>query len=249
MPLTDQEHTVRIVMPDLIQRNVDTTIEAPVYLSGALVAPTAGTVTVYDSGNVAIVDGAAVTITDSVAQYTVTAATTAGKPLGDGWRVEWSLTVSSATINATNEASLVRWIVRPMISDVDVYRRVPALDPSSATVITSETNYQGYIDECHTEISLRLIAAGRRPWLIMSPASLRGVYLNLTLCYIFEDLSARLANVDYQERADAYREEYMRAWKTLNFSYDRDLDGIADDDESGDPARVSAGTVFLTGRG
>ena len=249
MALSDQEHTVRIVMPDLLQRNVDTVIEAPVYLSGALVAPTAGTVSIYDAGNVAVVSAAAVTIASNVAQYTVAAATTNGKTLGNGWRVEWSLTVSGATINATNEASLVRWLVRPMISDVDVFRRVPALNPASATVITSETDYQGYIDEAHVEISLRLIAAGRRPWLIMSPASLRGVYLNLTLCFIFEDLSARLANVDYQERADAYREEYMRAWKTLNFSYDRDLDGVADDDESGDPARVGAATVFLTGRG
>ena len=249
MPLTDQEHTVRLVMPYLLERGTDTTIEAPVYLSGALVAPSSGTVSVYDAGNVAIVDAAAVTITANVAEYTVTAATTNGKPLGDGWRVEWSLTMTAGTINAVNEASCVRRIIRPMIGDVDVYRRVPALDPSSASVIVSDTNFQGYIDEANTEVQLRLISAGRRPWLIMSPASLRPVYLNLTLALIFEDLAARLANVDYMERAEHYREEYARAFKALNFSYDRDLDGVADDNESGNPARVGVGTVFLTGRG
>jgi SpoVK/Ycf46/Vps4 family AAA+-type ATPase len=248
MALNDQTYQVRFPLPSLLERGIDTTIEAPVYQSGALVAPTSGTITIYDEDNDAKVSAAAVTITDSVATYTVTAGTTSGLTLADGWRVEWTLTVSGKTIRSVNEASLVRQIVRPMLSDVDIYRRVPALDPNSASVITSETNYQGYIDEANTEVQLRLIAAGRRPWLIMSPASLRPVYLNLSLAIIFEDLAARLANVDYMERADRYREAYAKAYADLNFTYDLDLDGIAETNESGNPARVGAHTIFLTGR-
>lgn len=248
MALNDQTYQVRFPLPSLLERGIDTTIEAPVYQSGALVAPTSGTITIYDEDNDAKVSAAAVTITDSVATYTVTAGTTSGLTLADGWRVEWTLTVSGQTIRSVNEASLVRQIVRPMLSDVDIYRRVPALDPNSASVITSETNYQGYIDEANTEVQLRLIAAGRRPWLIMSPASLRPVYLNLSLAIIFEDLAARLANVDYMERADRYREAYAKAYADLNFTYDLDLDGIAETNESGNPARVGAHTIFLTGR-
>ncbi len=246
--LNDRTYQVRFPLPSLLERGIDTTIKAPVYQAGALVAPSAGTVTIYDETNTAKVSAAAVTITDSVATYTVTAGTTSGLTLADGWRVEWSLTVSGGTVRAVNEASLVRQIVRPMISDVDIYRRVPALDPSSASVITSESNYQGYIDEANTEVNLRLLAAGRRPWLIMSPASLRPVYLNLSLAIIFEDLAARLANVDYLERADRYRDAYAKAYGDLNFTYDLDLDGQADTNESGNPARVGAHTIFLTGR-
>ena len=249
MSLIDQRHTVRFPLPDLIERGIDTVIQAPVYLSGSLVAPSAGTVSVYADTNTARVDGASVTITGDVAQYTVLVATTTSLALADGWRVEWTLTVSGDVLRAVNEAALVRQVVRPMISDVDIYRRVPALDPNSASVITSETDYQGYIDEANTEIQNRMIATGRRPWLIMSPASLRPVYLYLSLAIIFEDLSARLANVDYQERADKYRAEYNRQWKALNFTYDADEDGIADTNESGNPARVGASTIFLTGRG
>ena len=246
--LNDRTYQVRFPLPSLLERGIDTVIKAPVYQAGALVAPSAGTVTIYDETNTARVSAAAVTITDSVATYTVTAGTTSGLTLADGWRVEWSLTVSGGTVRAVNEASLVRQIVRPMISDVDIYRRVPALDPSSASVITSESNYQDYIDEANTEIQLRLISAGRRPWLIMSPASLRPVYLNLSLAIIFEDLAARLANVDYLERADRYRDAYAKAYGDLNFTYDLDLDGQADTNESGNPARVGAHTIFLTGR-
>ena len=162
--LNDRTYQVRFPLPSLLERGIDTVIKAPVYQAGALVAPSAGTVTIYDETNTARVSAAAVTITDSVATYTVTAGTTSGLTLADGWRVEWSLTVSGGTVRAVNEASLVRQIVRPMISDVDIFRRVPALDPSSASVITSESNYQDYIDEANTEIQLRLISAGRRPW-------------------------------------------------------------------------------------
>ena len=88
MALNDQTYQVRFPLPSLLERGIDTVIKAPVYQSGALVAPSAGTVTIYDDSNTARVSAAAVTITDSVATYTVTAGTTSGLTLADGWRVE-----------------------------------------------------------------------------------------------------------------------------------------------------------------
>lgn len=247
-PLIDQDRSVRFPLPDLIIRGIDTKLQAPVYLDGALVAPSAASVSVYDDSDSLIVENASGTITGNIAEYTVTAATTTGKTLADGWRVEWTLTISGETVRAVNEAALCRQVVYPMIADQDLYRRTPSLDPSSASCISSLSSYQFAIDEAHNEISLRLLSAGRRPWLILSPASLRPCYLFLSLAIVFEDLASRLANVDYQDKADGYRKQFDQHWGRLSFSYDADEDGQADLNGDGDPLRAGMGNIFLTSR-
>lgn len=202
---------------------------------------------VYDDSNTAIVDGAAAAITGDVAEYTITAATLPSTlTLAMGWRVEWNLVVSTAerpdgVIRARNSAALVRWAWHPMISDVDVFRRVPALDPSSSTVITSATDYQGFIDEAATSLQRRLIASGNRPNLIMEPSALREPLLYLTLALIFEDLATRLSQA-YEVRAQEFRAAYESAWQSLTFEYDTDDDGVADAN-----TRAAQPTVSLCG--
>ena len=247
MPLSDQRHTARFPLPHLIRRGIDTLIQCEVYLDADLTAPSSGVVTIFDVSNNEVVSSA-VTITDSVANYTVTAGTTSGLILGDGWRAEWVLTVGTDTLRCINEAALCRQVIRPPLSSIDLYRRVPALDPNSASVITASTSYQYAIDEAHVIISTRLLQGGKRPWLIMSPASLRPVYMALSLSIVFEDLSSRVSNVDYMERAREYKQEYSAAFKALNFAYDRDEDGTADLNSEGDPDRVGMASVFLTSR-
>jgi len=247
MSLSDQRRTARFPLPHLIERGIDTLLQCELYLDNALTAPTSGVVTIFDVNNNQVISSA-VTVASDVATYTVTAGTTSGLTLGDGWRAEWVLTVGTDTVRAVNEAALVRQVVRPPISTVDIIRRVPALDPSSATVITSSTSYQYAIDEAHVIVSTRLLQGGRRPWLIMSPASLRPVYMALSLSIVFEDLSSRVSNADYMERAREYRKEYEHAFSACVFSYDRDEDGVADLDGDGDPQRVGMSSVFLTSR-
>ena len=87
--LNDRTYQVRFPLPSLLERGIDTTIKAPVYQAGALVAPSAGTVTIYDETNTAKVSAAAVTIAGSEATYTVTAGTTSG--LTSDYRPAWSL--------------------------------------------------------------------------------------------------------------------------------------------------------------
>ena len=248
MALSDQQYTVRFALPDLIEKGTDSDLVASVYLDGALVAPASATVTVYNASNEKVVDAGVATIASSKATYTVTGATTSAESLGDGWRVEWAITISGAVTNATNNASLVRWRNFCPIADQDIYRRVPALDPNSSSVITSQTTFQDSLDEAHVTISLKLIAAGRRPWLIMSPSSLREVYLHLALSYIYDNLSASLSNVDFLEKANQHREEYSAAFRAANFVYDLDEDGQGDTGIDGQPSRAGTQTVFLTGR-
>lgn len=251
MALLDQRHTVRLPVPDLLVRGQANTISAPIYLDGALVAPTASgsTVFVYDGSGTAIVDGAAVTVSGSIASYTISAATLPSTlSLSDAWRVEWSLVLSAAVapdgvILARNDAQLIRHGLHPVVTDADLVRRVSSLDTTSSTVIHSLSNLQSYVDEAWTTITLRLIEAGNRPALIMSPSSLREAHLCLALALVFDDLATRLSEA-YETRARAYRDQYEAAWTRLRFAYDRDDDGRAD--TGGRRSPVS--TLWLGGR-
>ena len=243
MSLTDQRHTVRFPTPDLIVRGVNHTIYAPIYLSAALVAPTAAAaVSVYDASNTAIVDNQTATVTGSIAQYTISGATTTSLTLSERWRVEWSLPISGGpTLTPRNDAALVRNGLWPVISDVDIYRRMPSLDPSGSAPIHADTNLQDQIDEAWTEIQLRLIAKGNRPNLIMEPSALREVHILLALALKFDDLASRL-DTAYRDEADRYRERFEAAWDGLNPRYD-----VTDSGEADTRRRAVQPTVWLCG--
>ncbi len=201
----------------------------------------------YDASNTAIVDGGAVTVTSSIAEHTIAAGTLPSTlALGTGWRVEWSLVLAAAerpdaVVLARNSAALIRHPLQPVISDVDIIRRVPALDPSSSTVITSASDYQGFLDESWTDLNLRLLAAGNRPNLVMDPSTLREPHLYLTLALIFEDLATRLSQA-YEMRAQEFRAAYEASWRGLTLEYDTDDDGQPDTEP-----RSVISTVNLSG--
>ena len=245
MSSTDTTYTARFMLPDLIERGRNEVIKCQVYHNGALVAPSSGTVSVYDPSNTAKVDGASVTIASSVAKYTITSGTLSSEQLAEGWRIEWALAMpDGVTHNFRNSASLVRGRLYMPITDADLIRVVSALDPSSSSSITSVSNWQDYLDEAWVQIQLRLIEQGNRPNLVMSPSSLREGALALTLSLIFEDLTTRLSDA-YEMRAEKYREQYERAWGRLRFLYDSDDDGKADDTNQ---RRGAMSTVWLSSR-
>ncbi len=229
MSSDDTLYSARFLYPTFIERGRDNVIKCPVYRDGSVVAPSSGTVSVYDDGGAAVVDAQAVTIASSIAQYNVTNATTTSLALDDGWRVEWSLVMPDGVTHLfRNDASLVRAALYPVLTDADLYRRVGSLDPSDNDVITNETTYQKYRDEAWTAIQNRLIAMGNRPALVASPTALREAHLLLTLAYIFEDLSTRL-NEAYEGRAEMYRRHYDQEFKRLTFKYENDEeDGTTD---------------------
>lgn len=231
MALTDQRHAVRFALPDLIVRGADHTIYAPIYLDAALVNPSGATptVSVYNAAGTAVVAAQNATVSGDIAQYTISAATLASEALGERWRVQWTLTLAGGTVlTPRNDAALVRAGLWPVISDVDVQRRMPALNLSSTTAISAATNWQGELDEAWTMINLRLIRLGNRPNLIMEPSALRECHMNLTLALIFEGRLASRLDEAYREQAMYYMDQYHRAWSELNPRYDSDDDGNTD---------------------
>jgi hypothetical protein len=243
LAVTDTLYTARFELPDLIERGRDNLLRCRVYREGALAAPASGTVTVYDASSTALVSVAA-TITAGEARYTLANATTTGKALGEGWRVQWALTMGDGVVHTfRNEAALVRAQPYPSVTEADLYRRVSSLDPMGNS-ITGQPEYAHYLDEAWVSIQTRLLAQGRRPWLIISPHALREPHLLLALALIFEDLASRL-NLAYQEQGRMYREQYEGAWSRVRFAYDADDSGQQETHQR----RPAMTSVFLSSTG
>jgi len=232
-------------MPDLIERGQDTLLSCPMYSAGALVAPSAGTVTVYDASGAEIVSGAAVTVAASVATYTMLAAATASLSPAEGWRVQWSLTMGGDTETPHNDAALVRARLYPPATDADLYRLESSLDPAGSACIHSRDDFQDALDESWAQIQAKLIAKGNRPNLVMSPASFRYVHIYNTLHLVFRDFATRL-DESWALKQEDYKREFREAWDDLNFLYDS-----GDTGDGADPSkrRSSVPTMWLGSRG
>lgn len=234
-------YSARFTLPDLIERGIAGTLRCPMYRSGALVAPSSGTVSVFDSSGTAVVNAAVVTVASSIATYPWTPPTTL--TLGDRWRVRWVLAMpDGVTHSPENEAALVRARLYCPITEADLYRVESALDPSGAAPLTSLSSYADKIDEAWTQIQLRLIEAGNRPNLIIGPSSLRQVVQDLALALCFADVGSRVANPAHADTSMRYRAAYETAWQRIALTYD-----TTDTGDTNGPKRSPSRSVWLGG--
>ena len=219
MTVSRTVYTARFQTPDRIQRNLAFVVSCPVYFNAALVVPSAGTCTVYNANNDAVKTGS-VTVVSSVAEFTIAAVDTATQDLGEGWRIEWSLTLPGpVTLDARNTAALVFRELRPVIADVDLFRRATSLDYGNPDrVITDATSYQDFREEAWVWLDGKLVGKGRRPQLIMSSTDLRECHISKTLALIYGDLSQRGADV-YIDIANSYESAALSAFQDLRFIY------------------------------
>lgn len=224
---TDNTYLASTPLPELLERGAECTIRQPMVLNGAVVSPTSKSkVWVYDATGEAVVEDQAVELVDDVATYTFTPS--ADWQLGEGWQVVWALVMpDTKTHTVRNEAMLVRRRLYCPVADGDLTRVFTGLDSSGSDPITVRSNYQSVLDEAWTQVQLRLIAAARRPWLVLSPYALREVVWHLALALVYEDLATR-ANDIHSSAADRHRVSYERAWGRVQLTYDEDDDGRQD---------------------
>lgn len=236
-------YTARLVGPEVVEAGVAATISCHVYLAGALVAPTqaGSTVTLYDAAGTAQVSAAAVTVTASVATYTIPALTSSGWTKGDGWRLEWSLVISGEIHTFRRDTAIVHRRLYPVITDADLLRLHTDLDRRRPT---TEASYQDYLDEAWATVEGRLVATGKRPWLVLAPSALREVHLYAALSRIFRDFAQGGPGTAEWELATDYDRRFEAAWSMLSFPQ-ATTDGSP---ESIARRRASQPSLWLSGR-
>lgn len=237
------DYTLRVAGPELLERARDNVITAPIYRDGALVAPSSGTCAVLrpDGSQVA---APSVTVVSSVARATVTAASLAGLAYEEGWTVEWVLSMPDGVAHTLiRSAALVRRRIYPVITDADLLRRHSDLATQKPASMAS---FQDFIDEAWVELVHRLRAQGSLSHLVMEPDALRFAHLFKTLELIFRDWAVTASSDEkWAALATDYGQRFADDWGRLQFRYDEDRTGKADEATK----RAAQPPLFLSSNG
>jgi len=218
-------YTARFVGPEIIEAGMNNVVTCSVYRDGALVAPSSGTLTIWNAANV-VVGTPAVSVVSSVATATITSAMLTGQVNGDNWRMEWALTLASTVHTFRRDASLVYRRLYPVVTDADLLRLHTDL---GRRMPSTESSFQDYLDEAWATIESRLIMSGKRPWLILSPSALREIHLYGTLSRIFRDLAPGGPATAEWELAEQYDRKYEASWAMMTYPQAEQVSGLLAD--------------------
>lgn len=209
-------YTARLLGPVIVEKGRANTLACPIYRDGVVVAPSAGTVTIWSPGGSVLVSAAAVTVnaTTGFAEYELLAETVAAEPYADGFRFEWTLTLAGQARTFRGTGSLVYRRLYPVVTDLDLTSRHHDLPRRLAAA--KLPSLQDYLDNAWAEIESRLVETGKRPHLVADPSAFRRVHLLLALNLVFDDLSSTPESND-DSRARQYSDRYEAAWNELTF--------------------------------
>lgn len=210
---SETNYTFRFSGPEIIEAGRDNIVSCSVYYDGAIVTPSAGTLTVTRPNN-ATVSAGVVSFAGGVASSTISASALAAIQPEDGWRFDWAMTIAGVVRTGTNDGALVYRRLYPVITDADLLRAHTDL---ARRMPTTETSYQDYLNEAWARIESRLINSGKRPWLIMSPSALRDVHTYQTLVLIFRDFATGGSQSAEWEMMVHYEQLLTGAWAELTY--------------------------------
>lgn len=242
MSLAETVYTARFRSSETIERGRTQLLSCPTSRAGAAAAPSSGTFTLYRPDQTILVGPVAVAIVSSQATYTLAGSSTTAEALGEGFLVEWALVMpDGVTHTYRNDAALCRRQLTPVVSQDDLVQRhsdLPALLGAAAS-------YQPYLDEAWWTVTNRLIANGRRPYLVIQPSALRDCHLMLTLHLVFLDYSTSAAGGQWQALAAHYSTAYEQAWGQLRFTYDETDANVVNVNTK----RSASSQIWTNGRG
>ena len=229
-------------LPDFIVRAKTQTLECPVYSGSTLTAPSSGTVTIYE-GSTVLVDAAAVTITADIAIYSLGAATIPTTlSLSDNWLIVWELVIGGETHTFQRTAALVRRELHPVVTPADV----SALHQDASSLLASGQTLADFLDQAWDMLQRRLLAVGRRPYLVLSDFALFDSHRHLAAYLLFNDAASSVGDGRWAEMAEHHLDRYEQEWSRLSLTYDMDEDGLVEDVEQGTAGPTA---VFFGGPG
>jgi hypothetical protein len=219
---------------ELLEREKVNLTTITIFRNGGKVNLNSGTYSLIKPDGSKLVDEVAVTINANVAEYTHSAASLPNTlQLGEGYIQEWTLNHDGghpdANFTYRRTVSIVRRRLYPVVYDGDltsVYSDLASLRPSSLE------SYQPYIDDAWYTIIRRLrTEGGGLEYLVISPESMFEAHRHLSLYLIWRDFHSSLgqSNGRYLDLSQEHYKLYQDEWKRINFIYDYDHDGKADE--------------------
>ena len=198
--------------PALIQIGTATVVGLKLRQGGAIVVPSACSVTVYRSGVSYATPVVTIGTTASTASVPATPSTSTPE---EGWRLDWSATVSGVSYQFSQSALLVGSIPALLIDDEDLYREVPELRHSTRYP-SGQTNWNPQVEEAGYAVLQRLTSDSRRPWLSVDPTDLR----RWQLCEALARACGSIVSDGYfATEATRWRSEATRAAETCRVTY------------------------------
>ena len=230
-------------LPDFLVRDRINLIECPVYDAGTLTAPASGTVDVFKGDGSKLGDAQSVTVTADIATYSIAAGTLPTTlALEENWLIVWSLTIAGSVHTFQRPAALVRRELHPVVTPADL----SAIHQDAASLLASGQTLAGFLDQAWDMIQRRLLAAGRRPYLILSDFALFDVHRHLAAYLLFNDAASSVGDGNWADMAEHHVARYDQEWARLSLSYDMDEDGVQDVGEMGTAGPTA---VYIGGPG
>lgn len=219
----------QIKIPELLERGKSQTSTLPIYQAGQLISPTEVRYTLLAPNGSKVVDNQLGTYPGNIPEY-IHSGDILGDTLnfGEGYLQEWNITIGGAVYTFRRATAIVKRRLYPVVSDGDLtatYSQLADIRPSNLT------SYDTYINEAWYTIIQRLRnEGGGLEYLVISAEAFRSAHQNLALYYIFRDFHSSLgqSNGRYLDLANEHFKMYNHEWKLINFVYDFDHDGQAD---------------------
>lgn len=215
--------------PRLLERGKDNLVTCEVrYPAGDVVAPSAGTYTLFDPGGVVVVNAAAVTITDRVATYTVPAALLPTSRLfEDRWQERWALTIAGVVYDFDRDAALVSRRIYPTLTDDMVVGGSALLRRIMAKRGT--TRFQAEREEAWTEILQWVMEQERWPSLILNQWVFQRPHKWLTRRMIYANGRTDLPEGNFEDLASEAHNLAEKHLSEIRLVYDETGDGLRSD--------------------
>lgn len=223
------QYTAWSPYPPCYIRGVGNTASLPVYLAAEVVAPTAGTYTLYDPAGNEITSGSVVVGADNVPTYTLTSGHLgATAELSATYLEVWELTLTGgSSFTFERCVAVARRDLKPVVADRDLTRMYAGIERDLPPGMAS---FQPWIEEAWNELVTDLIAWGIHPQRIVSPESLRRWHREQTLAQFFTSCAARQqGRGNYLELAKTHTAAADAAKAAAKVRFDADDDGKPDD--------------------
>lgn len=243
MGAEETRYSVAWAGPELLERGRSNVVRCPVFRSNAAVVPTAYALTVYGPDG-AVLATPSVTVVSSAAQATLTAGTMAAWAYGEGYRLEWTLTLDGVADHVFRRDCIVgkyNWTLTVTVEDLWKGRHSDLPD----LVVGGAAGLQDYLDQVVREFVHDLRQQGSLAHLVASGEDFRYVIIYRTLAAVFQDFKlVPDGEAKWGPDAARYEKKAADAWGKLSFKYDADEDGQAETTR-----RPAAGVTFLASSG